>query len=259
MNIASPHTILAVKRGSSGLCKAEPSTRSWKGIPALPKPIGLAGDEDPPYTHLTSLQLPLPCHWRPLHPLFFPIQEWSWRTMEREESQEYLGEGRSNSHFQIELVRHLYVCTVSRKPLKTSRCLLLVFDSLHGKDQCDSEWLNSLVGKDLLEVIWPKPPTHNMASFGLRSSCSVSCFTWALNTAKQGDFTASPGTPASIQPSSWWKLLSGSPVKISLAAAYCPPVGPRPCPALTCPHPQGGVRSPGLGLPSVPPSCPSPG
>lgn len=58
-----------------------------------------------------------------------------------------------------------------------------------------------------------------MDSFELRWGCQRPCFTCALNTAKQEDFTAFLGTTASIQPPSWWKLLSRSPVKSSLAAA----------------------------------------
>jgi len=130
MNIVSPHTILTVRRGPSGLCDAGHFSRRWKGIPILPKPIGLAGDEDPPCICPTSLQLPpLLCHRKPLHPLFFPVHEKnngkSLRNIE--------GKGVLNRIFQKDLLRHLYICTVSTKPLKTSMYLLLMFDSLHAR------------------------------------------------------------------------------------------------------------------------------
>lgn len=84
MNVASLHTILAVRRGSSELCKAEPSARSQRGIPVLLKLIGLDEDEKAPL-HLTY-QLPMPCHKKPLHPLFFLIHKLSRRSFERKES-----------------------------------------------------------------------------------------------------------------------------------------------------------------------------
>lgn len=46
MIIASPHTVLAVRRGFGGLSKEETSPRSRTGIPTLLKPLGLAKDKD---------------------------------------------------------------------------------------------------------------------------------------------------------------------------------------------------------------------
>lgn len=75
MNIASPHTILAVRRGLSGPCKAEPSARSWRGILVLPKFIGLNGGEERPL-HMTYQPAGAPAMPQEASALLlFPIHE----------------------------------------------------------------------------------------------------------------------------------------------------------------------------------------
>lgn len=132
MNIASSYTVLAVRRGSSGFCKVECSPRSWRGILVLRKLIGLDGDEEPP---LYMTYQPLAASVTPQEASALLALSSPWVILGNNGTRKVWGilEERqwSNSQFQIDLLRHLYICTVSKKPPKTRRYWLLVFNSLH--------------------------------------------------------------------------------------------------------------------------------
>lgn len=179
---------------------------------------------------------------------------------EGEEFQEYGGKGRSNSNFQIDLLRHFCICTVSKKPFKTSMYLLLVFVSLHAHSSVTlnhwaawlgrTSWKSS--GSTPLPVAWTALNLDEVAK-GL-----VSSLLWILPTGEISQTSWVP-LPASNHPHGKNRFLDLQSRIPLLQLVYCPPKGPHPCTASTHPRCQEGVRCQGLGLPPVSPRCPSPG